>query len=189
MGRPHWNVYSSQYHSRYALCCNYRHSYTLHPSTCQAYDGAANMQGKCNGLSIKIRNQVPPALPVPSLAHSLNLCLQDAARCLPFLRDALDSVHELAKLIKLSPKRNHMLLDNLKTPKRISSPSALSLPSSTRLGPLLCKEAEVHAFLCNFGDKLHSEWAKIALATHVQLHSPALAITPKLLSKACDYLY
>ena len=29
-----------------------------------------------------------------------------------------------------------------------------------------------HAFLCNFEDKLHSEWAKITLVTLMQLLSP-----------------
>ena len=60
----------------------------------QAYDGASNMQEKLNGLATKIRNEVPAALPVHCLAHSLNLCLQDAGRNLLFLRDALDAVKQ-----------------------------------------------------------------------------------------------
>ena len=49
---------------------------------------------------------------------------------------------------------------------------------------------ESHAFVCNFGDTLHSERAKNALAILVQLLSPAArAIIPKLHSKACDSLY
>ena len=42
---------------------------------------------------------------------------------------------------------------------------------------------EIHAFLCNFGNALHSEWAKIAFAMLVQLLSPApSAIIPILIS-------
>ena len=39
------------------------------------------------------------------LAHSLNLCLQDAGRQIPLLRDALDTVRDIVKLINYSPKR------------------------------------------------------------------------------------
>ena len=79
----------------------------------QAYDGASNMQGKRNGLATKIRNEVPAALPVHCLAHCLNLCLQDAGRNLPLLRDALDAVKQIVRLIKNSPKRAHLLAEKL----------------------------------------------------------------------------
>lgn len=82
----------------------------------QAYDGASNMQGTRNGLASKIRKDVPAALPVHCLAHCLNLCLQDAGRKLPFLRDALDTVREVVKLIKLSPKRAHLFSEKLAQP-------------------------------------------------------------------------
>ena len=58
----------------------------------QAYDGASAMQGKRKGLATLIKNEVPAALPVHCLAHSLNLCLQDVARQVELLRDAMDIV-------------------------------------------------------------------------------------------------
>ena len=64
----------------------------------QAYDGASNMQGKRNGLVTRIKREVPAALSVHCFAHSLNLCLQDVARQLTFIRDALDVVREIAKI-------------------------------------------------------------------------------------------
>ena len=70
----------------------------------QAYDGAANMQGKRKGLATLIRNEVPAALPVHCLAHSLNLCLQDVAQKVQLLRDAIDIVREIEGLINNSPK-------------------------------------------------------------------------------------
>ena len=79
----------------------------------QAFDGAANMQGRRKGLATRIRNEVPAAVPVHCLAHCLNLCLQDAGRKLPFLRDALDTARELAQLIKFSPKRAHLFSEKL----------------------------------------------------------------------------
>ena len=46
----------------------------------QAYDGAANMQGRRTGVVTRVSNEQPAALPVHCCAHSLNLCLQDAGR-------------------------------------------------------------------------------------------------------------
>ena len=40
--------------------------------------------------------------------NSLNLCLQDAGRKLPTLRDALELVREISNLICYSPKRSHL---------------------------------------------------------------------------------
>ena len=82
----------------------------------QAFDGAANMLGKRSGLVTRIRQEIPSALPVHCLAHSLNLCLQDAGRQLPFIRDALDTVKEIAKLIKISAKRSHLFSEKLAQP-------------------------------------------------------------------------
>ena len=45
--------------------------------------------------------------------HCLNLCLQDVGRQIPALRDALDIVREIGKLIKYSPKRSHLFSQKL----------------------------------------------------------------------------
>ncbi len=79
----------------------------------QAYDGAATMQGRRKGLATLFRNEVPAALPVHCLAHSLNLCLQDAGRQIHLLRDALDLIREVVKLINYSPKRKHLFFTKL----------------------------------------------------------------------------
>ena len=81
----------------------------------QAYDGAANMQGSKTGVAARILQKQPAALPVHCLAHSLNLCLQDAARKLPTLRDALELCREIYKLIEFSPKRSFLFASNLAT--------------------------------------------------------------------------
>ncbi len=79
----------------------------------QAYDGAANMQGKRTGLATRVSSEQPAALPVHCCAHSLNLCLQDAGRKLVCLRDALEISKEIGNLIRLSPKRLHLFSSNL----------------------------------------------------------------------------
>lgn len=79
----------------------------------QAYDGAANMQGKRAGVAARIKNDNPAAISVHCFAHSLNLCLQDAGRQISLLRNALETVREIAKLINFSPKRSHLFKEKL----------------------------------------------------------------------------
>lgn len=78
----------------------------------QAYDGASAMQVKRDGLAILIKNEVPAALPVHCPAHSLNFCLQDVARQVELLRDAIDVVREIVGLVKYS-KRAHLFNEKL----------------------------------------------------------------------------
>ena len=68
----------------------------------QSYDGAANMSGWLHGVASQIKSVEPTVLYV----HCLNLCLQDAARICAIIRDSLELVIELVKLIKLSQKRS-----------------------------------------------------------------------------------
>lgn len=79
----------------------------------QAYDGAANMQGRRTGVVTRVSNEQPAALPVHCCAHSLNLCLQDAGRKLVYLRDALEIYRGMIDFIRLYPKRLHLFSSNL----------------------------------------------------------------------------
>ena len=80
----------------------------------QAYDGAATMLGKKSGVATRFLKDNPAAIPIHCCAHSLNLCLQDAGRKLPTLRDALESVREISNLIRYSPKRSHLFSTKLR---------------------------------------------------------------------------
>ena len=46
----------------------------------QGYDGAAIMSGKCSGVQQKIKEIVPQAIYVHSLAHHLNLVIVQAVK-------------------------------------------------------------------------------------------------------------
>ena len=79
----------------------------------QAYDGAANMQGKRTGVAARFLAENPSAIPVHCFAHSLNLCLQGIGRNIVCLRDAIETVREISKLIRFSPKRLHLFSSKL----------------------------------------------------------------------------
>ena len=70
----------------------------------QAYDGAANMQGKRSGVASRFLSENPAAIPVHCFAHSLNLCLQGIGKKVVCIRDAIEIVKEVVKLFPYSPK-------------------------------------------------------------------------------------
>ena len=69
------------------------------------YDGCSVMMGHLTGVATQLRQIEPTALQVHCFAHSLNLCLQDAAKLCVIVRDCLGLVGEMLQLIKYSPKR------------------------------------------------------------------------------------
>ena len=70
----------------------------------QAYDGAANMSGRIRGVATRFKEEEPAALYVHCLAHILNFYLQDVSRSCNSVRDSLQLVMEIIKLIKFYPK-------------------------------------------------------------------------------------
>ena len=63
------------------------------------------MQGHRTGLATCILEDEKAAIRVHCFGHCINLCLQDITRTIKSIRDALDLVVEITKLIKCSPKR------------------------------------------------------------------------------------
>ena len=55
------------------------------------YDGAAKMQGKQSGIATRLKEEKTAAVPLHCLAHSLNLCLRDAAGSIIIIHDAMDT--------------------------------------------------------------------------------------------------
>ena len=72
----------------------------------QAYDGAANMLGNRSSVAACLQQEEPVAIPVHCLEQSLSLCLQGTGQKITAIRDAIDVVKEVAKLVNYSPKRN-----------------------------------------------------------------------------------
>lgn len=77
----------------------------------QCYDGAANMAGCRQGVATRITSLEPRALYTHCYGHSLNLAVQDTIKGIDVLEDTLNTVHEITKLIKKSPKREVLFCD------------------------------------------------------------------------------
>ena len=71
----------------------------------QAYDAAANMAGRLNGVAMRLQSEQNSILFVHCMAHCLNLCLQDCAHNCSCVRTALGVTSDLANFIRASPKR------------------------------------------------------------------------------------
>ena len=71
----------------------------------QCYDGAAAMAGHKSGVATAILSKEPRALYSHCYGHALNLAVQDMMKGNKILHDTLDTVEEMTKLIKKSPKR------------------------------------------------------------------------------------
>ena len=82
-----------------------RMNLNIHNCRGQCYDGASNMAGAKSGVSTKIRQLESRALYTHCYGHALNLATQDALKGSKCMEAALDTVHEITKLIKKSPKR------------------------------------------------------------------------------------
>ena len=72
----------------------------------QCYDGAANMAGIRNGVAAQIRAEEPRAMFSHCYGHALNLAASDTVNNNKILRDVLDTVFEITKLLKFSPRRD-----------------------------------------------------------------------------------
>ena len=66
------------------------------------------MSDHLRGVTAQIKSEQPAALHIHCLAHCLNLCLQDAGRICSHVRDTLELIVKLVKLIKYSPKRSSL---------------------------------------------------------------------------------
>ena len=72
----------------------------------QCYDGAATMSGAKSGVATRLYAAEPRAIFTHCYGHSLNLACGDTIKRCKLMQDALDTTHEITKLIKKSPARD-----------------------------------------------------------------------------------
>lgn len=79
----------------------------------QCSDGASVMSGIMNGVAKCITDKEPRAIFTHCYGHALNLAVGDTVKSSRIMKSFLETVHEISKLIKKSPKRN-ALFEKLK---------------------------------------------------------------------------
>ena len=75
----------------------------------EGYDNAANMAGRYVGAQVKIEVQNSVALFSPCGCHTLNLCGNDAAECLPEEITYFGTVQTIYNLFSSNPERWKLL--------------------------------------------------------------------------------
>jgi len=88
----------------------------------QCYDGASTMSGSRSGVSTQIAGIEPRALYTHCYDHALNLATQDAIKGVKLMADTLETVYEISKLIKKSPKR-HSIFKAIKNLEEVTTGS------------------------------------------------------------------
>lgn len=72
----------------------------------QCYDGASIMSGTKNGVAKLICDDEPRAVYTHCYGHALNLAVNDMLKQCKTLKYCLETVNEIIKLVKNSPKRD-----------------------------------------------------------------------------------
>ena len=80
----------------------------------QSYDGAGNMAGRYVGASTLIQGAFKKALYVHCMNHRLNLCVADTWS-LQMVRNMMRTVRKLSAFFSNSPKRQHHLVNKIKS--------------------------------------------------------------------------
>ena len=75
----------------------------------RCYDGCSTMSGHKNGFAAIIKKDEPQALLTHCYGHALNLAASDAVMQCGHMKDLLDTVYEITKLVKFPPKREAQL--------------------------------------------------------------------------------
>ena len=75
----------------------------------QTYGGASNMMGKKSGVSTQILAEQPKAVAINCQEHSLSLSVKLMTKECDILHDVISVVTEICILVKVSPKREHLL--------------------------------------------------------------------------------
>ena len=78
----------------------------IHRLRGQCYDGASTMSGAKSGVAKQILEEEPRAFYTHCYGHALNLAASDTIKGDSVLKNAMDTVHELCKLIMFSPKHD-----------------------------------------------------------------------------------
>lgn len=97
---------------------------TLAKACGQCYDRASNMAGSRNGVAKQIPDEEPRAHFIHCFGHSLNLAAGDTIKRCKTMKRALETAHEITKLIKYSPRREGLFRDRH---KEIGQPGLCSI--------------------------------------------------------------
>jgi len=111
--------------------CMLRFNLPLNKLRGQCYDGCSTMSGIRSGVAKRVQDEESRAVFTHCYSHSLNLAACDAVKKSQIVKSALETTHEITKLIKKSPRRNEIF-------KQLKDESDLSSEISSVNVKVLC---------------------------------------------------
>lgn len=93
----------------------------------QCYDGCSTMSGVRSGLAKRVQDVEARAVYTHCYSHSLNLAASDSISKSKFMKAALETTHEITKLIKLSPRRDAIFQEQQAESSSSSESRAISI--------------------------------------------------------------
>ena len=115
----------------------------------QCYDGASAMAGSKSGVATQIKSLNGKCLYTHCYGHALNLAVGDAIKSVGCLEAVFDTVQEICKLIKRSPKRDTKL-DELRS-KSKNDPRGIHALCPTRW---TVRSEALQSILQNYNERL-----------------------------------
>ena len=97
----------------------------------QAYDGAASFQGHVRGVAKKFEDVNAAAMSIHCLVHCINLTLQEVARAVRSIKEALNFAMDVIQSIKYSPKQQ-MIFETIQHQQDSSTTSGIRTLCPTR---------------------------------------------------------
>ena len=122
----------------------------------QCYDGASVMSGAKSGVVKRIQEEEPRAVYTHCYGHSVNLATCDSVKQSKPIKSALETIHEVTKLIKYSPRREHIF-------KEVKSATDASTGNHSPGVCVLCptrwtvRADSLASIICNY-EALQSTW-------------------------------
>ena len=98
----------------------------------QYYDGASAMRGAKSGVAKRILAEEPRTLYTHCYGHSINLAACDAIRGTKVMKDAMETAHEITKLIKHLPRREGIFVH--RKPQMVTIMVLVCVSSVQRVG-------------------------------------------------------
>lgn len=81
----------------------------IHRMCGQCYDGPSAMSGIKSGVAKLLTDMEPCAIYTHCYGHALNLAASDTIKRCSLMKNTLDAIHEICKVVKCSPKRDALL--------------------------------------------------------------------------------
>ena len=104
----------------------------------QCYDGCSTMSGSKTGVTVQTKSEEECALYTHSYAHSINLAVGDTMKVCPVLKDTIDNIYELKKLVKMSSKRDTKFHSIQAENNSLAAMEMTSLLMDLKTSPYIC---------------------------------------------------